>query len=231
MNDNTKDPGFVDLGEEAEAEPTVSCPPTDGSGSTSNRDSASRDEENPSPENQTQTQATSSSLVQGATGPRTPEGKQRSKYNALKHGIFSNALLPDLEYKVLIDGLVCDLLPVGKLEEVLVEKLATLFWRLRRLLGAESAETAKTIESIKHKSYDEIMPPSPFARDSKAFQLMKQHASIAALVPPEGVSERLLRYEASLERSIDRTLNQLERRQRMRLGQPVPPTLKVELSR
>jgi len=42
--------------------------------------------------------------------------------------------------------------------------------------------------------------------------------------------DRLLRYEASLERTFDRTLNQLERLQRMRLGQPVPPPVKVELS-
>lgn len=42
--------------------------------------------------------------------------------------------------------------------------------------------------------------------------------------------DRLLRYEANLERSFDRTLNQLERLQRMRLGQPVPPPLQVNVS-
>lgn len=39
--------------------------------------------------------------------------------------------------------------------------------------------------------------------------------------------DRLLRYETSLERSFDRTLSQLERLQRMRLGQPVLPKLEV----
>lgn len=42
--------------------------------------------------------------------------------------------------------------------------------------------------------------------------------------------DQLLRYEASLERAFDRTLNQLERLQRMRLGQPVPPEIKVNLT-
>ncbi|MFY9584304.1 MAG: hypothetical protein WAR21_07430 [Candidatus Acidiferrales bacterium] len=42
--------------------------------------------------------------------------------------------------------------------------------------------------------------------------------------------ELLLRYETSLERQFDRILTQLERLQRMRLGQPVPPPVKVELS-
>jgi hypothetical protein len=42
--------------------------------------------------------------------------------------------------------------------------------------------------------------------------------------------DRLLRYESSLERAFDRTLNQLERLQRIRLGQPVPPTVNLNLS-
>ena len=51
------------------------------------------------------------------------------------------------------------------------------------------------------------------------------------MVPEGEAGERFLRYEGSLERSIDRTLQQLERLQRMRLGQPVPPTLKADVSR
>jgi len=39
--------------------------------------------------------------------------------------------------------------------------------------------------------------------------------------------DHLLRYEASLERNFDRTLGQLERVQRMRLGQPVLPKLEM----
>jgi len=49
-------------------------------------------------------------------------------------------------------------------------------------------------------------------------------------VPDAPELDRLLRYEASLERSFDRTLSQLERLQRMRAGQPVLPELKVRVS-
>lgn len=42
--------------------------------------------------------------------------------------------------------------------------------------------------------------------------------------------DRILRYEASLERAFDRALAQLERLQRMRLGQPVAPPIKVNLT-
>jgi hypothetical protein len=53
---------------------------------------------------------------------------------------------------------------------------------------------------------------------------------LACNVPDAPVLDRLLRYEASLERSFDRTLSQLERLQRMRLGQPVLPKLEVRHS-
>jgi hypothetical protein len=49
-------------------------------------------------------------------------------------------------------------------------------------------------------------------------------------VPDRPVLDRLLRYEVTLERGIDRTLSQLERLQRMRKGQPVLPELKVRHS-
>lgn len=42
-------------------------------------------------------------------------------------------------------------------------------------------------------------------------------------VPLAPQFDHLLRYEASLERNFDRTLNQLEGAQRMRLGQAVRP--------
>jgi hypothetical protein len=61
-------------------------------------------------------------------------------------------------------------------------------------------------------------------------RLRKEHAAVAAnrtrlelltcQIPDSPASERLLRYEAALERSFDRTLGQLERLQRMRLGLP-----------
>ena len=49
-------------------------------------------------------------------------------------------------------------------------------------------------------------------------------------VPDAPQLDRLLRYEASLERSIERTLNQLERTQRLRLGQPVPPPINLSIT-
>ena len=49
-------------------------------------------------------------------------------------------------------------------------------------------------------------------------------------VPDSPWLKRLMRYETNLEPQFDRTLSQLERIQRMRKGQVVPPPLKVDVS-
>ena len=89
-------------------------------------------------------EAHSRQITHKATGPRTPAGKERSKHNALKHGIFSKVIVlnneSQQEYDSVLIGLQDAIDPQGMLENILVEKLATLTWRLRRLLIAERAE-------------------------------------------------------------------------------------------
>lgn len=92
------------------------------------------------------------SLVRKGTGPRTKQGKGRSKLNAITHGILSKVVVlkgesPD-EFDALLSGLRNDFRPVGTFEEVLVEKLAAQFWRHRRLLIAESAEIQASSEFV-----------------------------------------------------------------------------------
>lgn len=74
--------------------------------------------------------------AQLSTGPRTAEGKSWSRRNALKHRILASALLFDgaddlAEFNELISALTLDLAPVGKLEELFVEKIAVCLWRQR----------------------------------------------------------------------------------------------------
>lgn len=55
--------------------------------------------------------------------------------------------------------------------------------------------------------------------------------SVAALVTDGSAIENIIRGEAHLSREFDRALNQLDRLQRMRLGQAALPAVRVELSR
>jgi len=146
------------------------------------------------------------SPIRGSTGPRSEAGKQRSSQNAIKSGIFSRATLlkgeSRADYQFLLEGLWEARQPKGRLEELLVEKLASILWRYQRLLKAEGAE---------------------FRENSESVDFLRQDVS------DYGRLDRYVRYETSLERAFDRTLTQLERLQQARKGLPVPPQLDVKI--
>jgi len=86
------------------------------------------------------------------TGPRTSIGKDRSKFNAMKHGLFAQVLLlrhePRRKFEILLDGLREDIKPEGMLQEILVEKIATTLWRQRRFFQVEREEVLKNVHEV-----------------------------------------------------------------------------------
>jgi hypothetical protein len=70
-------------------------------------------------------------------------GTEVTRFNALKHGVLSRyTVLPweDVaEYRDLVAGLAAEHAPQGPTEEHLIEELAGIFWRKRRLRLAEAA--------------------------------------------------------------------------------------------
>jgi hypothetical protein len=93
-----------------------------------------------------------------ATGPRTEQGRKRSSRNAIAHGIFSHVVILPGEserlYKKLLRSFVESLQPEGGLEMHLVEKLAQIAWRYRRLLIVEGTESQLGIQF--HKRDQEV---------------------------------------------------------------------------
>jgi hypothetical protein len=274
-------------------------------------------------------------------------GKQTASRNATRHGVFSKVILlkgeSKVEYENLWAGLREALQPVGALEEHLVEKLATITWRHRRVLQAEGAEIQKNREFVEsdqrnreseaaqefvlllhddnvgliqkignpvvlenclellselrervekngldqendslilekiygerhnvrlhedlYDSYGqwfntfetpeeeresegyaspeqcrknvldeigkEIRRLKGYQKKGASVETKRMQLEVVSRSIPDGPGlERLLRYEASLNRDFDRTLSQLERIQRMRLGQPVAPRLELEV--
>jgi hypothetical protein len=158
-----------------------------------------------------------------STGPRSEHGKLTSSCNSVKHGVFSKAVLVKgeslAEYGRLLTGLREYFQPVGAFEDLLVEKIATIIWRLRRMLSAESAEIQKAQES-----------DGPFG-SPEGFELATRDLRRAGSgVPGTTALDRLLRYEAALNHELDRTVSQFDRLQRIRRGQPVSPKLEVHHS-
>ena len=127
--------------------------------------------------------------------------------NAVRHGIFVRVLFlkgeSRAEFYALLAGLRSHFEPVGYFEELLVEKLAVILWRIRRLIK----------------------------EDGKPSQEEPHSADFDALFGGNRLSvDLLLRYESFLQRDFERTLNQLERAQRLRRGQPVLPPINLNVS-
>jgi len=82
---------------------------------------------------------------------RTQSGTSITRFNALRHGILSKyALLPwedPEEYAALLAAFVEEHAPQGPTEEHLVEELAGILWRKRRLRLAEAAAQRRSLQS------------------------------------------------------------------------------------
>src|SRR5580700_1738408 len=83
--------------------------------------------------------------------PAETGGTEITRFNALRHGVLSRyTVLPweDAdEYGALIASLVAEHRPQGPTEEHLVEELAGVLWRKRRLRLAEAAAHRRGLEN------------------------------------------------------------------------------------
>jgi len=86
--------------------------------------------------------ATNRENAQKSTGPRTEEGKRRSRRNALRHGLTAETVIEGLEdsedYRAFEATIIADYDPVTAVERELVLRLAALSWRIRRATGIET---------------------------------------------------------------------------------------------
>src|SRR5262245_51645810 len=93
--------------------------------------------------------------AQKSTGPRTAEGKSRSKFNALKHGMTAaTPVLPGEDpdaFHGRIDAWKADLKPQGDLEDYLIERAARVSWQLDR---ADRTQTAQLASNMRHAGVD-----------------------------------------------------------------------------
>jgi len=130
-----------------------------------------------------------------STGPKTEEGKAKSSMNALKHGLTSQRVWLNEEEKKDFHGfrlgLVDELEPWGSLETQFVCRIAAQMWRLARVPGIET-------ELLEKMSYDRV--EGTYTSLGEAF-----HKDIATY---DGSLGRLARYEAILDRSLIRLLNE-----------------------
>lgn len=159
--------------------------------------------------------ATNRQNAQKSTGPKTSKGKAVVALNAMKHGLLSrHVLLPDDDEAALIDlgkRLRAHWQPVGEFELLLVDRMVTAAWRLRRLLMVE-----QYLFHEHHTDGDDRKPVNlglAFVRDFR------------------DKFSKLSRYETMIERSLYKALYELRRLQAARVGvsDPLPADGKGEV--
>jgi hypothetical protein len=77
-----------------------------------------------------------------STGPITEEGKRQSRRNALRHGLTTETVIDGLEdsedYRAFEAAVIADYDARTAVERELVLRLASLLWRLRRIISIET---------------------------------------------------------------------------------------------
>lgn len=133
-----------------------------------------------------------------STGPRTAEGKARSSQNAITHGLTAKQFVIDgedpEEFAALFEGLVEDYGPKTKFELYLVEQVAGVLWRLRRIPACEAAiyEIYREIADVGTREFD----PHEFLRTP--YDPKKDH--LHHLAARFGITEEMAREEHERQR-------------------------------
>ena len=136
-------------------------------------------------------------------GIKTNEGKEISKYNAMKHGLLSEQVLLDEENGNALLNMENkfreEFQPETEMEFLLVDKIVSDIWRLKRILSLEK---------------------------NNVFYFSEEETGLRADI------DVFFRYETMLERNIYKALHELERLQAKRNGErlPLPIAIDVDIS-
>ena len=106
-----------------------------------------------------------------STGPKTVAGKALSRMNAHKHGLTAETIVIGDEDPRAFDMLRAELEeeynPRPGIESELVERLAVLMWRMRRIPIFEAALIEVRRERIASDKRMDSMIPSPFKDEDR----------------------------------------------------------------
>jgi hypothetical protein len=166
-----------------------------------------------------------------STGPMREEGKQRSRCNAVRHGLTAETVIEFLEdpedYKAFELSVTADFEARTAVERELVLRLASLLWRLRRataietgLLEVQLFDEHKNLALIEQPTADiavrtsERVPALDSARwvETTAQQIKTKIAArfLAHNRADASAFDRINRYETALWRQVGQLLVTLQ---------------------
>jgi hypothetical protein len=166
-----------------------------------------------------------------STGPATEQGKQRSRCNAVRHGLTAETVIGALEdaedYRAFEATIVADYDAQSAVERELVLRLASLLWRLRRATTIETGlfdiqadhlkglGSCNTIQPLSRQLFYALFEPRALAGDDEVSTSAEHFARrtidfarcfLRLSNLPNYALDRLSRYEAALWRQVAQTL-------------------------
>jgi hypothetical protein len=142
-----------------------------------------------------------------STGPKTYEGKARSRLNAVRHGLTAETVVPNFEnsedYKAFEATIIADYCAETAVARELVLRLASLLWRLRRATAIETQLFAIQADLPSSGGGCQRVDPAEVARGNVDFRrsiYQLTHCLMQAAGHDSSLFERLNRYEAGLWR-------------------------------
>jgi len=162
-----------------------------------------------------------------STGPKSEEGKQASRCNALRHGLAAETVIGSLEdaedYKAFEAAITADYDAQSAVERELVLRLASILWRLRRATTMETglfeiqadpmqnylenrellSESRDVIHTLLRRANSD-----PNVKADNTVEFARCFLRLANL--PNFALDRLSRYEATLWRQARRILLALD---------------------
>jgi hypothetical protein len=162
-----------------------------------------------------------------STGPKSLEGQRISRRNALRHGLTAETVIDGLEdsedYRGFEAAIISDYDAQTAVERELVLRLASLLWRLRRIIAIETdlfriqAEILRDRRNELAPVYDKLSDQTPdqVTRDERN-RVNRNESSLSARELTycflrlgnldSGAFERLGRYNAALWKQTAQTL-------------------------
>ena len=158
------------------------------------------------------------SRINGAKshGPTTPEGKETSSRNSLKHGFTSRKTFilqtesPD-EYRAFLAEHLTIHQPATPPEKELVEQMAIARWRIRRFVGAETVLIDCEMVRNRDKVDKEFAPADSAVHLAMAIRSLADESRCLSLMS---------RYESRLQRVHDKAYAALRELQQSRAHNP-----------
>ena len=163
--------------------------------------------------------------AQKSTGPRTPEGKAKSRRNGLLHGLTAKTCMLDgedpAELTNLVDKLSEKYHPQDIDEDFYVERMAKARCRYNRIMPLEAGifNIRLSVDQAPKEVVEALSQEG-----QRAWAYLRDANGGNAL-------SKLARYETGLLREYDRSRQELEKLQKIRAARPTPSPFADELRR